>query len=450
MHIDIPEKIQKILRRLNGSGYEAYIVGGCVRDALMGRTPHDFDITTSALPEQTCAVFSDLTVIPTGLKHGTVTVLCEGEPLEITTFRIDGEYSDNRRPDSVSFTRSVKEDLARRDFTINAIAYSPADGIVDAFGGVDDIRRGIIRCVGDPDKRFGEDALRIMRALRFAVSLGFVIEPQTAGAIKQNRALLDNIAAERVFSELTRTFSASLAVENIRAVLREYREVFAQIIPELRPCFDYEQRSVYHSLDLYEHTILAVETAARLTPNEYFLPLAMLLHDIGKPQCMTVDEAGKQHYYGHPAISAEMTDEIMRRLKSSTADRELVAAIVRGHDVPLTNSAKVIRRRLAAMGEERLRYCTLAHIADDSAKAEFCKERIPEYYEFLDSITETAQQSCLTVKSLAVNGRDLLAIMEPSPRMGKVLNRLLAEVVDGEIPNEREALLKRAAELINA
>ena len=448
MHIDIPENIHKILRRLNDAGFEAYIVGGCVRDALMGRTPHDFDITTSAIPEQTCAVFSELTVIPTGLKHGTVTVLCEGEPLEITTFRVDGEYSDNRRPDSVSFTRCVTEDLARRDFTMNAIAYSPETGVVDAFGGEEDIRRGIIRCVGDPDRRFGEDALRIMRALRFAVTLGFEIEPQTSESLYRNRALLNNIAAERIYSELTRMLSGEKTAESIRGVLREYREVFAQIIPELRPCFDYEQRSVYHTLDLYEHIILAVETAARLTPDEYSLPLGMLLHDIGKPCCMTVGEDGRHHYYGHPAISAEMTDEIMRRFKSSTADRELVTAIVRGHDVPLKNSAKVIRRRLAAMGEERLRYCTLAHIADDSAKAGFCMERIPVYYELLERIPEIAQQSCFTVKSLAVNGRDLSAIMKPSPKMGEVLNRLLAEVVDGEIPNERETLLKRAAELV--
>ncbi|MGN0650303.1 MAG: CCA tRNA nucleotidyltransferase [Oscillospiraceae bacterium] len=447
MRIEIPEKIEKVLRRLNEAGYEAYIVGGCVRDALMGRAPHDYDITTSALPEQTIEVFRDYTVIPTGLKHGTVTVLCEREPLEITTFRIDGEYSDSRRPDSVSFTRSVTEDLARRDFTMNAIAYSPEIGIVDAFGGEADIRGGIIRCVGDPDKRFGEDALRIMRALRFAVALGFEIEPCTAEALKRNCALLDNIAAERIYSELTGMLAAPKAGQNIRGVLREYRDIFAQIIPELRPCFDYAQGSVYHTLDLYEHIILAVETAAQLTPNEYALPLAMLLHDIGKPRCITVDEHGKHHYYGHPAISAEMTDTIMHRFKSSAADRELVKAIVRGHDVPMVNSAKVIRRRLAAMGEENLRYSLLAHIADDSAKAEFCKERIPMYYELLEKIPELAQQGCFTIKSLAVNGRDLSAIMKPSPEMGRVLNRLLAEVVDGDIPNEREALMKRAAEL---
>lgn len=448
MYIEIPEKILNVLRRLNAAGFEAYIVGGCVRDALMGRVPHDFDITTSALPEQTMRLFSEFAVIPTGIKHGTVTILCEGEPLEITTFRVDGKYTDSRRPDSVRFTRSIAEDLARRDFTMNAIAYNPDVGIVDEFGGEEDIRRRIIRCVGTPDERFREDALRIMRALRFAVSLGFGIERDTADSLERNCSLMNNIAVERVYSELTAMLSAWNASDSIRGVLREYREVFAQIIPELRPCFDYQQKSKYHTLDLYEHIIMTVETAAQLSREDYILPLAMLLHDIGKPQCMTADN-GVRHYYGHPAVSAELADKIMRRFKSSSADRKLITDIVRTHDAQLNSSAKTMRRRLAAMGEELLRYCTLAHIADDSAKAEFCRQRIPTYYEVLDKIPEVAAQSCLTVKSLAVNGRDLSAVIKPSPKMGEILNRLLSEVVDGTLPNEREALMKRAEELAN-
>ena len=435
--MNIPKCIEKVLARLEQAGYEAFIVGGCVRDSLMGLTPHDYDVTTSALPEETLHVFSDMQVIPTGLKHGTVTVLCEGEPVEITTYRVDGEYTDGRHPDKVSFTRSLREDLSRRDFTINGIAYSPVRGLVDEFGGAEDIRRGIIRCIGEPDERFGEDALRIMRALRFSSVLGFEIDEATADSINKNRGALEQVSVERIFSELHKLLCGQQAAR----VLREYQQVICQIIPELKPCYMYEQHSRFHTLTLYEHIVTAVENI----PPEAELRLAMLFHDIGKPLTQSEDEKGAWHYYGHAEKSAELAEQIMKRLKTSTALRERVCDIVRYHGLEANNKDKFIRRQLAKHGIELFRGIMLAHIADDSAKAEFAKERIPLWREIIRRAEEISeQQPCLSISQLAINGADLKALIPPSPKLGEALQYLLDGVIDGRFPNERDTLFVQA------
>ena len=435
--MQIPQNILYILDRLELAGYEAYIVGGCVRDGLMGAQPHDFDITTSALPEETEQVFSDLKVIETGIKHGTVTVLYEGEPIEITTYRIDGDYADGRHPDEVKFTRSLAEDVARRDFTMNGIAYSPKRGLVDLCDGAEDIRRGVIRCIGDPDKRFGEDALRIMRALRFSAVLGFAIEENTAASLRRNKLLLSRVSVERIFVELQKL----LCGRNAGAVLREYAEIFAEIIPELAPCIGYEQHNRYHAYTLYEHLVRAVEAC----PHDEGLRLAMLLHDIGKPLTQSEDASGEWHFYGHAEESARLAEEILRRFKTSNAMRERVCTIVRYHGFQPEKTQKFIRKRLAKHGVELFRDIMLAHIADDSAKQEFAKERIPEWREIIQLAEEIAsQQPCLKIKDLAISGKDLAALVPPSPKTGETLKHLLDGVIEGCFPNERDALLYQA------
>lgn len=440
----LPPAISLALSRLEAAGFEAYVVGGCVRDSLMGFEPHDYDITTSATPEETERVFCNERVIETGIKHGTVTILLSGTPVEITTYRVDGEYSDSRRPDSVSFTRDIREDTARRDFTMNGIAYNPQRGYVDIFAGEDDINHGIIRCIGDPDERFQEDALRIMRAMRFSASLGFEIEPKTAEAMMKNKELLKNISNERIFSELCGLLSGRRSAENIRRVLSEFREILAVIIPEIRDTFDFEQHSKYHCFDVYTHCIVSAECAAGLCERkEDALPLAlaMLLHDIGKPRCFSLGENGEGHFYGHAAVSAEIAEGILRRLKCSNAFRQRVCTIVKYHDVPLIDNDKAVRRLLTKHGLEATHDICLAHMADDMAKKPECAERCRTWR----AVLERACQNQEIVKlRLAVNGNDLAGLVKPSPLMGEVLRYLYKGVADGIFTNEREFLLREA------
>ena len=438
--MEIPKQIEEVLEKLEKAGFEAYIVGGCVRDGIMGKTAHDYDITTSAEPCETERVFADCRVVETGIKHGTVTVLYKGMSVEITTFRVDGDYPDGRHPEKVAFSRNLKDDLARRDFTMNAIAYSPRRGIIDIFGGESDIKGRIIRCVGDPEKRFSEDALRVLRALRFSAVLGFDIEENTKSALLLKKETLAKVSKERTFSELKRL----LCGENVKSVLLEYREVFAEIIPEIREMFDYDQQSKYHNSTLFEHTARAVEAA----PPREEMRLAMLFHDIGKPACRSTDENGEGHYYGHAAKSAELADKILRELKCDNALRVRVCEIVKYHDIPVELSRKTIKRRLSRLGGELFCDVMEAHIADDSAKQEFARARVETARQAIRIAEEIAQEKpCLDLKGLAVNGGDLREIMEPSPVMGEILGKLLAEVVDGVLENEKPALMKRAREL---
>ena len=447
----LPENISRALDMLESAGHEAWVVGGCVRDSLMGIIPHDYDITTSALPAETEQVFAGYRLIETGLKHGTVTVLADGSPIEITTYRVDGEYRDSRRPERVTFTRNIRDDVSRRDFTMNGIAYNPKQGYFDEFGGAEDIKAGVIRCIGKPEKRFREDALRILRGLRFSASLGFEIEENTARAMHDTRELLNKISAERVFSELCGLLTGRNSHRNIFRVLTEFRDIAAVIIPEFRECTGFVQHSRFHRFDVYEHCVMSAQKAAEISAgSECRLPLtlAMLLHDIGKPQRFTLGEDGEGHFYGHAAVSADIAEDILRRLKCSNALRERVCTIVRYHDVPLSDTDKSVRRLLRKYGLETVRDICLAHICDDSAKTPECAGRCGEWCAVLSRAEALAPSCCLTLKDLAVDGKALSGLMEPSPEMGKALKFLLDEVINGNFPNEREFLLKEAAKYI--
>ncbi len=438
----IPDNIRLILDMLNDAGFDAYVVGGCVRDALMGKQPHDFDITTSALPDEVKKVFSGFRVIETGLRHGTVTVLSSGDAVEITTFRVDGEYNDGRHPDSVEYSRCLEDDLMRRDFTVNAIAYNPVCGFVDVYGGENDINEQMLRCVGEPDKRFGEDALRIMRALRFSSVLGFDIHPETASSIHRNRHLLKKVSAERIFIELKQLLMGSNAVK----VLLEFSDVICSIIPEFEACVGYEQHSKYHCYTLYEHIVRTVAAAEPVVE----LKLAMLFHDIGKPYTRSVGNDGEWHYYGHAKKSADMAEQILRRFKSDNKTCSMVYEIIKYHDMQLEDSRRFLRRRLSKHGSELFELIVKAHIADDMGKCDFCSERIPEYYRLLNVMQRISQEGGLSASDLAVKGSDISELIPPSPLMGEVLRHLFMCVVDETVPNERGALMGEAERYIAA
>ena len=436
MNFEIPDGARYILQTLSSAGHEAYMVGGCVRDLLWGVEPHDWDVCTSALPEETERCFADRRVIETGLKHGTVTVLEGGEPYEITTYRTEGPYSDSRRPDFVRFVPNLEQDLARRDFTMNAIAMDLQGNLRDPFGGVDDIKAGLIRCVGEPDQRFQEDGLRVMRALRFAAVFGYEIEEQTAQAVHENRDMLDRVAAERINTELCKL----LVGKNAGDVLRQYPDVFCQFWPELGPLVTLEQHNPWHCWGGWEHTIHAVEAA----PADVALRLAMLLHDIGKPACKSADEQGIDHFYGHPAVSAQLADQMLRALKFDNKTRERVVLLVERHDAQLPPRDQVIRRWLNGLGAEAFFQLLEVKQADNMGQA---PEKVQDRLAELDEIRAKAEQilverQCLTLKDLAVNGRDVIAAgVAPGPEVGKILEGLLKRVLNGEAPNEREALL---------
>lgn len=440
MNLRIPPYAAAVMRRLEENGFEAYAVGGCVRDSLLGLEPKDWDVTTSALPEQAERALSEFRTVETGLKHGTITAVSEGKPVEVTTYRIDGDYSDHRHPDGVTFTRSLAEDLARRDFTVNAMACGLSGELVDRFGGCADLGRGLIRCVGDPDRRVQEDGLRILRALRFASVLGFSIEEKTGCAALKNRALLNGISPERSSKEL----SALLCGKNAPAVLRKYREIIGTLIPELRAEFGFPQDNPFHCFDVWEHTVKAVGEIEA----DPVLRLVMLLHDTGKPLCRTTDKNGVGHFYGHAEKSAELAQNILKRLKFNGKTVRSVSALVRFHDLPLSADEKLLRRRLNLLGEKNFRLLLKVRAADIRAQA-------PDRLYRLDSLAETegalekilAQGQCFSLKDLAVNGSDLTAAGVPrGPETGRLLRLLLGAVLDGTCPNTKENLLRLAAE----
>lgn len=436
MNFEIPDGARRILQTLNGAGFEAYLVGGCVRDLLRGVEPYDWDICTPALPEETKRCFAGQRIIETGLKHGTVTVMDEGEPYEITTYRTEGPYSDSRRPDFVRFVPGLEQDLARRDFTMNAIAMDLEGNLRDPFGGEDDIKAGLIRCVGKPDQRFQEDGLRVMRALRFAAALGYDIEERTARAVHENRAMLDRVAVERINAELCKLLTG----KNVGNVLRQYPDVFCQFWPRLGPLVTLEQNNPWHCWGGWEHTIHAVEAA----PADVTLRLAMLFHDIGKPACKSTDENGIDHFYGHPAISAQMTDEMLRALKFDNRTRERVVLLVERHDAQLPPREQVIRRWLNRLGPEAFFQLLEVKRADSMGQTlEKVRDRLVELEEIRGKAEQIlAEHQCLTMKDLAVDGRDVIAAgTAQGPAVGQVLDGLLERVLSGEIPNERDVLL---------
>ena len=442
MTMDMPKNVDTAINLLQSAGFEAYAVGGCVRDSLLGKTPNDWDITTSAKPEDMKSVFADFHCIDTGIKHGTVTVVIDGEPLEITTFRLDGEYEDNRHPKSVTFTSNLGADLGRRDFTVNAMAYSKMTGTVDLFGGQNDLKNGIIRCVGDPDRRFNEDALRILRALRFASALDFEIEEKTAQSLLKNRALLGNISEERIAKELLKLVCGKGA----KQILTDFAPVLFEILPELQPMYKNSHDNPHHCYDIYEHTLIAVES---IDP-EPTLRFAMLLHDCGKPAVKKFDENGVAHFYGHQRISAEISAQILARLKVSNKFRDEILFLVSNHDRwELYENTEKMPRYLSKFGLDGVLNLLKVMRADVLAQS-------PEYRYRLDQIADAeetaknlaAQKPCLSLSELQINGRTLMDIGIPQGRkLGAVLAQLLDEVIDGVTKNTQEALTTRAREI---
>ncbi len=436
MRPDIPAGAQHILEALTGAGYEAYLVGGCVRDLLRGTEPHDWDICTSARPEETEACFAGRQIVETGLKHGTVTVLEEDGPYEVTTYRTEGPYSDSRRPDYVRFVSDLEADLARRDFTMNAIAMGLDGRLHDPFGGAEDIRSGLIRCVGQPVRRFQEDGLRIMRALRFGATLGYELEENTAQAVHDSRSMLGRVAAERINAELCQL----LLGDQAGIILRRYPDVLCQFWPDLEPLVTLEQNTPWHCWGGWEHTVRAVEAS----PADLILRLTMLLHDIGKPSCKSTDEKGIDHFYGHPAAGAQLADQMLRALKFDNRTRERVVTLVEYHDVQIPCLERSVRRWLGRLGPEAFFQLLEVKRADGMGQAyEKVKGRLAELEKLRVMAEEViVQGQCFSLKDLNVNGRDVLAAGVPAgPQVGRVLNDLLERVLRGELPNERDILL---------
>ena len=440
MNLPLSPGAAKALALLQAAGYEAWIVGGCVRDALLGLPPKDYDLTTSALPEETQRVFAAYPRIETGLRHGTVTVLLEGEPLEITTYRVDGVYSDARHPDGVTFTRSLRQDAARRDFTINAMAYAPGQGLQDFFGGQADLAQGTIRAVGRAETRFHEDALRILRALRFASVLDFTLEGETARAARACAPLLAAVSAERVSGELGKLLCGKAAGR----VLRDYPDVLGGVLPEILPMVGLDHRNPHHCYDVWPHTTVAVDHV----PPELPLRLAMLLHDIGKPDTFSLGEDGQGHFYGHPRRSVELAEGILSRLRFPRRTRERVLTLVRYHDAVLEESPQRVRRWLNKLGPEVFFDLLAIQGGDAAAQAPAYCTRL-DHLRRLETLARQVldQAPCLTVRDLAVGGEDLLALGYRGPAIGRALRALLDQVLSETVSNEKNALLQRLAQM---
>lgn len=440
----IPVDVDRLLVILRGNGHEAYVVGGCVRDILYGhgRVPHDWDICTSARPEEVLSIMRhwNIEMFETGLKHGTVTAHLNGENYEITTYRIDGEYSDNRRPDTVIFTNDITKDLSRRDFTINAMAYSNTGRLIDPFDGYRDLTCETIRCVGNPDERFREDGLRILRALRFASTYGFTIEEKTAESIHRNKELLKNISAERVQSELCKM----LCGKGVLDILLEYKDVTAVIIPELGRCIGFNQNNPYHKYTVYDHIAHAV---ANYKGTDISIKMALLLHDVGKPECYTEDYNGG-HFHGHGVYSMHIAKDVMDRLKFDNKTKQEVVDLVLYHDADIYPGGRAVKRWLNKIGPELLDKLLFIKIADLEAHSDINKAERRDNILKVKLIAKgiLAERQCFQIQDLAING---WVIMEhvgvPSgPKVGQVLNHLLDKVIGGDIENEIEALIEEA------
>ena len=430
-----------ILETLESHGFEAYVVGGCVRDSLLGKTPQDWDICTNALPDDVKRCTAPLPVIETGIQHGTVTVIYHHMSYEVTTYRTEGSYSDNRRPDYVKFVRELKEDLSRRDFTINAMAYHPKRGLADYFGGKEDLQNGIIRCVGNAEVRFDEDGLRIMRALRFASVYGFETESQTAQAILEKKEHLCRIAAERIQVELRKLLSGKGA-DNI---LTRYREVFEVIIPEIHAMAGFAQNNPHHVFDVWTHTVKSI---VAVPPNE-ILRLTMLLHDIGKPLCYTEDESGTGHFYNHAEESARLARMILNRLRFEKETIRAVTELVQYHGLDIPANTRCVKRWMNRLGAEQFRRLTEVWRADILAQApQFQSEKLEKIQQITVCMQTVLEQGqCFRRKDLAVNGRDLIEIgIPPGKQVGAVLDFLMESVLEERAENSREELLRLARE----
>lgn len=442
MQIQLPDKVHKIINTLEEAGYEAYAVGGCVRDSILGREPDDWDITTSAKPEEIKRLFPR--TIDTGIRHGTVTVMLDKEGFEVTTYRIDGDYEDSRHPKEVTFTANLAEDLKRRDFTINAMAYNESRGLVDLYGGLADMEAGIIRCVGDARERFTEDALRMMRAVRFSAQLGYRIEEKTREAIKALAPNLRKISAERIQTELVK-----LVVSPHPDYLRIAYEmcITAQVLPEFDLCMETPQNNPHHCYNVGEH-ILHSMLAVRA---DKVLRLGMLFHDIGKPQTMTVDENGITHNRNHPVVGAEMTRKILRRLKFDNDTTDKVTKLVLYHDQEIGATQTGVRRAIHRMGENIFPLMFAVYRADISAQSDYKREEKLQKLSYIEGLYEEVcrQGDAVNLKDLAITGADLIAQgMKPGREIGAVLQELLDIVLEDPTLNTPEQLLEISKKIV--
>ena len=429
----LPDYVKISMDALEAAGYQAWAVGGCVRDSLLGLIPNDYDLCTDALPEQTEAVFSGYPLILSGKKHGTVGVILDKNVVEITTFRTEGDYRDNRHPEWVEFVPNIEQDLARRDFTVNAMAWSPKRGFADPFGGREDLQNHILRAVGAPEQRFREDSLRILRGARFAVKYHLEPDDATERAMTELAPLMDNLARERVWDELCKLLLLAEASDLLR-----FARVVTQVIPELAPQLSYDQSNHHHIHDLYTHTALV--TAA--VPPKLHLRWAALLHDTGKPAVRTEDDRGEAHYHGHAQRSAELAEEILLRLKAPTQLREQTVLLTEKHMVWFEVNKKVIRRWISRLGYDVFSDLITLQRADCLATGTAGDEELAHFDEIRRLAEEIAEENtCLSLKDLAVNGHDLMALGLKGKAIGETLNRLLSLVLEEEVPNEKDALL---------
>ncbi len=442
MQIQLPAKVHKIIDTLETAGYEAYAVGGCVRDSILGREPDDWDITTSARPEEIKRLFSR--TIDTGIRHGTVTVMLDKEGFEVTTFRIDGDYEDGRHPNNVTFTASLEEDLRRRDFTINAMAYNETRGLADLYGGLADMEAGVIRCVGDARERFTEDALRMMRAVRFSAQLGYRIDEDTQAAITALAPNLQKISAERIQTELVK-----LVISPHPDYLRIAYEtgITAQILPEFDLCMETPQNNPHHCYTVGEHilhSMLVVEA-------DKVLRLGMLFHDIGKPQTLTVDEEGITHNKTHPVVGAQMTREILRRLKFDNDTTEKVTKLVLYHDQEIAATKAGVRRALNRMGEDIFAMMFAVRHADVEAQSSYQREEKLQNLAYIERLYQEVREQgdAVSLKDLAITGTDLIALgMKPGRQVGAVLQELLDRVLEDPYLNTPEKLLDISKKIV--
>jgi len=444
MRIAIPEKAKYIIDTITKAGYEAYVVGGCVRDSILGRKPEDWDITTSAKPEQVKQLFRR--TIDTGIQHGTITVMLDKEGFEVTTYRIDGKYEDSRHPKEVTFTPNLEEDLKRRDFTINAMAYNETEGLIDIFGGMEDIRQKTIRCVGEAQERFREDALRIMRAVRFSAQLGYTIEENTKKAITQLAPNLQNISAERIQVELVKLL-VSPHPDYIRIAYET--GVTKVILPEFDRMMDTPQHHPHHKYNVGEHTLHALEHVAA----DKVLRLGMLFHDIGKPSTETVDEKGISHFKGHPAVGEDMTKQILRRLKFDNDTTYKVSKLVRFHDYGngVEPDMRIVRRAVHKIGDDIFPLLFPVRYADIMAQSDYLRQEkldtLQHWEKCYNEIVE--QKQCVSLKTLAVTGSDLIALgMKPGKEIGAVLQELLELVLENPECNTKKFLLEKVQDYL--
>lgn len=432
--IKLTDEINTVMKALQKSGYEAYLVGGFVRDSIMGRKADDADLATNASPEEMLEVFRDLRTLQTGIKHGTITVIINHKPFEITTYRTEKGYSDCRHPDAVSFAEKIEDDLSRRDFTVNSIAYNPERGFVDPFSGKEDIENKIIRCVGNAEKRFSEDSLRILRALRFASVLSFSIDEETEKAMFACKELLKHISHERVFTEV----SKMLCGENIKEVLSKYSDIISVVLPEIKEMKDFRQHNFHHIYDVHNHTAVVVES----TPALPHLRFAALFHDCGKPDCFSLDENGVGHFYSHASISAKKAEEALLRLRCDTKTREKVVKLIKLHDAPIEEDEAKIKKKLSKYGEELFFDLIKLKRADTKGLAPEFHSR-SEHFDILEAIARKIldEKACFSLKDLDVNGTDISALGFQGREIGIALNFLLEAVIEKKVPNEKEALL---------